>query len=172
MLARAVKAQPKSGRAVALLGVARYQDSYGEKGAREIKRGVKMAPEDPVVARALVLLWLEQDKPAKALKVAKRFAKVRKDHAMGPFLMGLVQEQQEEFKPAIASYEKAIKLDDRFIDAHKNLAILCIAQNLNYQDRERTIKALKHFKRYEELGGRDPKIRQVAETLRKLFKQR
>ena len=60
---------------------------------------------------------------------------------------------------------------ERFIDAHKNLAILCIAQNPLYKDKVRTDKALRHFKRYFELGGNDEQVRRIYGTLLQFLKR-
>jgi hypothetical protein len=70
-----------------------------------------------------------------------------------------------------AAYEKAISLDDAFLDAHKNLAILCLTDNPTYQDRERTAKAMKHFQRYFDLGGKDPTLEQSYRQIKGFLDQ-
>jgi tetratricopeptide (TPR) repeat protein len=171
LLKLAVKQDPKSGRARTYLGLATYQDTLGKKGMKDVKAGIKLAPKDPEVARAVVLVLLDAGSPAPAAKEAKRFAKARSDHPMGAFLHALIKEREGEFDKAIKLYEQAIKADDTFLDAHKNLAILCITQNPMYENKERTIKAFKHFKRYEDLGGRDEKVKRIHATLKSFFKQ-
>ena len=82
------------------------------------------------------------------------------------------QERGKKYDDAIASYEAAAKLDDTFLDAHKNLAILCIAQNPLYTNQERTGKAMKHFERYFALGGRDAQVKQIWETLQQFIESK
>ena len=170
LLKLAVKQDPKSGRARCYLGLARYQESLGKKGRKDISAGVKLAPKDPEVSRAVVLVMLEEGSPDAAAKEAKRFAKARRDHPMGPFLAAMIKEREGEYDKAIEYYQKAIKADDTFLDAHKNLAILCIAQNPMYQNGKRTGLALTHFKRYEELGGQDTRVKQIHATLLSFIK--
>ena len=54
--------------------------------------------------------------------------------------------------------EKALALDASFLDAHKNLAILCHTRNPLYTDEVRTKKALEHYAKYFELGGQDKEL--------------
>jgi len=171
VLREAVKLDAKSGRAHCFLGIALRQETFGKQGGGEIEKGVKLAPDDAVVARAAVLFWLDEDEPRKAAKAADAFRKKRKKDPMGYFLKALVLEREKEYDDAIAAYEKAIELDDTFLDAHKNLAILCVAQNPLYRDRKRTELAMKHFERYRELGGKDEQVLQIHETLKKVLPQ-
>lgn len=126
---------------------------------RTLKKARKAAPKSPEAARALVDAHLRDPKPKRgakqALKVAKAQAKAAPKHPTGYFLQGLAYERLKKDDEAIAAYERALALDERFLDAHKNLAILCITDNPTYQDRERTAKAMKHFERYFALGGKD-----------------
>ena len=171
VLTRAVKKDPKSGRAHCFLGIATRNKTYGSKGGKSIAKGVKLAPTDPVVARAAVLYWLEEQEPKKALAAATAFRKQDKKAPMASFLEALVHENAQDYGDAIESYQAAIKLDPKFLDAHKNLAILCIAQNPMYKDKKRTDLAMKHFAEYRKLGGRDTKVIQIHETLKKFVHQ-
>ena len=134
------------------------------KALKTLKAARKAAPKDPQTARALVEAYLRDPKDKKADKkaeaVARKQIKALPKHPMGHFLRGLALEHRKQDDDAIEAYEKALALDDRFLDAHKNLAILCITDNPTYQDKERTEKAMKHFARYFELGGKDPKLEQ------------
>lgn len=172
VLGAAVKAAPESGRAVCFLGIARMQASDGRKGRKEVEKGAQMAKDDPEVARASVVAYLRDEDTDDALRAAQRFAKAQPKSPMGPFLVAVVREREKKYDDAIASYETAVKLDDTFLDAHKNLAILCIAQNPLYTNQERTGKAMKHFDRYFALGGRDAEVKQIYETLRQFIQAR
>ena len=171
-LRQAVKAAPKSGRAYCFLGIALREETDGNKGAKEIAKGQKLAPADPVVARAAVLYWLEADETDKARKAADTFRRKHKKHPMGPFLKALALERDKKFDDAIEAYQKSIALDDKFIDAHKNLAILCIAQNPVYKNQKRTALAMQHFEKYRALGGKDERVIRIHETLKKFIRQR
>ncbi len=172
VLEEAAKAEPESGRALCFLGIARMQESGGRKGRKEVEKGAQMAKDDPEVARASVVAYLRDEDTDDALRAARRFAKAQPKSPMGPFLVAVVREREKQYDEAIASYEASLKLDDTFIDAHKNLAILCIAQNPLYTNRERTGKAMKHFDRYFALGGRDAEVKQIWETLQQFIKAR
>ena len=165
-LEKAVAADGKSARAAAFLGVARLRATDGKEGGKDLARGLKLGAEDPEVARAAVAERLRSGDLAEARKAAKTFAAANKKHPMGPFLEGLVAEREKEYGAAIESYANAAKLDDTFLDAHKNLAILCITDNPVYSNRERTKKAFDHFAKYFELGGRDEELRRTYETIK------
>jgi tetratricopeptide (TPR) repeat protein len=169
VLDQAAKAAPESGRALCFLGIARMRGSEGRKGRKEVERGAQLAKDDPEVARASVVAYLADQDTDDALRAAQRFQKAQPKSPMGPFLVALVQEREKKYDDAIASYEAAAKLDDTFLDAHKNLAILCIAQNPLYTNQERTGKAMKHFERYFALGGRDAQVKQIWETLQQFI---
>jgi len=171
VLEEAAKAAPESGRAICFLGIARMQESGGRKGRKEVEKGAQMAKDDPEVARASVVAYLRDEDTDDALRAAQRFAKAQPKSPMGPFLVAVVREREKKYDDAIVAYEASVKLDDNFLDAHKNLAILCIAQNPLYTNKERTGKAMKHFDRYFALGGRDAEVKRIYETLRQFLKQ-
>ncbi|HEX5137111.1 MAG TPA: tetratricopeptide repeat protein [Planctomycetota bacterium] len=172
VLEEAVKAAPDSARALCFLGIARMRTTEGRKGRKEIEKAAGLAKDDPEIARAAVVAYLKDEDTDDAGKAARRFAKAQPKSPMGPFLVAVVQEREKGYDDAIASYEAALKLDDSFLDAHKNLAILCIAQNPLYTNTLRTEKAQKHFERYFELGGRDEHVREIWNTLQQFLKSR
>jgi tetratricopeptide (TPR) repeat protein len=172
VLEGAVKAAPDSGRALCFLGIARMRESDGRKGRKDIERGAQLAKDDPEVARASVVAYLRDEDPDDARRAAERFQKAQPKSPMGPFLVALVEEREKRYDDAIASYEKALKVDDTFVDAHKNLAILCIAQNPLYTDEKRTAMAMKHFDRYFALGGKDAEVKRIYDTLQQFLKAR
>ena len=172
VLDKAVKAAPESGRALCFLGIARMRESDGRKGRKDVEKGAQLAKDDPEVARAAVVAYLKDQDTDDARRAAQRFQKAQPKSPMGPFLVALVEEREKKFDDAIASYEAAAKLDDTFIDAHKNLAILCIVQNPLYTNQERTEKAMKHFDRYFALGGRDAQVKQIYETLQQFIQSK
>src|SRR5205085_11676675 len=99
-------------------------------------------------------------------KAAAAYAKARKGHATAFFLEGLVSDRAKKVDEAIALYEKAVRADPQDLDAHKNLAILCVTENPLYQDAERTRKAMEHFQRYVDLGGKDKRLKELYSTMK------
>lgn len=191
-LGRALQGAGRSDEALAVLGQAAERDkkdvaaqrALGEvlnargetaKAVKVLRGAMKLAPEDALTGRALVEALLQgqedgrnvdKDAAKEAERVGARLVKARKDHPMGHFLLGLVYDRTGKDRDAIAAYEAAIAADDHFLDAHKNLAILCTAKNPLYTDAERTTKAMEHYARYFELGGKDKELENVYRTLK------
>jgi tetratricopeptide (TPR) repeat protein len=165
-LEKATKLDAKDAAARRSLGEAHLAKNETDKALADLSAATKLDPKDPLASRSLTELLLKGDKTDAAQKEASRLAAVIPDHPMGHFLAGYVFDKQKKIKDAIEEYEKAIAKDDKFIDAHKNLAILCVSQNPNYQDKDKTKKALEHFKRYFELGGKDEQLKQTYEQIK------
>jgi tetratricopeptide (TPR) repeat protein len=79
--------------------------------------------------------------------------------------MGWVMERDAEDEQALEQYERALALDATFLDAHKNLAILCHTLSNTYQDKARTKLAFAHYERYFALGGKDATLRAMYDNL-------
>ena len=169
VLEKAAAADPKSARARAALGTVRVATGKKDEGRKDLAAALKLDPADSEVARAVVEERIGAEDLPGAGRAAAAFAKARKDSPFGPFLGALVDDRAKRVDEAIAGYEKAIAMDDRFLDAHKDLAILCVSQNPLYQDKVRTQKAVAHFKKYEELGGKDGKVLEVWHTLQQFL---
>lgn len=165
-LAKAVAADGKLATARAWLGLARSRAGKPADGQKDVAEAMKAAPADAEVARVAVTERIEAKDVDGAMKAALAFSKAKKDHPMAPFLVAFVNDRGGRFAEAIAGYEKAIAVDASFLDAHKNLAILCIAQNPVYTDAKRTAKAMEHFAAYEKLGGRDASVLQIYGQLK------
>lgn len=163
---KAVAADSKTARYRAWHGLALTKAGKGDEGKKEIAAAVKADPADPEVARAAVEERLLAKDVDGAGKAAAAFSKAKKESPLGPFLQGLVLDRATKVDEAIASYEKALALDAGFLDAHKNIAILCIAQNPMYTNPKRTRLAMEHFEKYQSLGGKDPEVIRVFEQLR------
>ena len=135
--------------------------------AKELLLAVHREDErNPASTRAVVELWLRADELEKAGDVVERFVSKQKKHPLGYFLRGLVLERRGEVDEAIAAYQQALEKDERYLDAHKNLAILCHTQSDTYQILERNALALKHYARYFELGGGDEELEKTYLTLK------
>lgn len=176
-LARALTAQDKLDEAEKLLTVLAKSESKDasvrhalgelhlrankpEKARKTLAEICALEPKNTSFARSYCdALWALKDDAA-ATKVAEQLAKDLPKHPMGLFLLAVTQERLGQDGKAIESYEKALALDLSFLDAHKNLAILCHTRNPTYQDAVRTEKSLAHYAKYFELGGRDPELQQ------------
>jgi len=170
-LEKAVKLDAKDVAARRSLGEARLVKGDLDKAKTDLEAATKLDPKDPLSARSLVETHIRAEKFDAAGKEAERFAKAVPESAMGHFLKGLVLDRKGETKDAIEAYEKAIAKDDRFLDAHKNLAILCVAQSNTYQDRARVKKAFEHFQRYFDLGGKDAELKETYQTIKDVLAQ-
>ena len=160
VLRKAFKANRRDAGAQRALGDALAATGQKKEAAKILTRAFAADKKAALTCRSLVVVLLECDAPAEARSAAKKLVKSRPDHPMGHFLLGLVLDREGEDEQAIAAYEQAIEKDGKFLDAHKNLAILCHTANPLYQDSVRTEKALKHYAIYFELGGKDPELKQ------------
>lgn len=155
--------------ALLALGQAHLALKKTKEARLELGKAYELEPSNPQVARGWVeYLFTENDLP-KALKVAQDLGKALPTHAMGPFLEGLALERDRKDSKALEAYEEALKRDPNFLDAHKNLAILCHTQNPLYQDAERSQKALEHYERYFALGGKDDELQQVYQQFKSFY---
>jgi tetratricopeptide (TPR) repeat protein len=170
-LRSAVLLDAKDPAAQRTLGEALIAAGKTEDGTKALDAAVKLAPNDPFTARALAEARLKAEDLKGAKAVAEKFAKAAPKHPMGDFLMALALDRQGEHKDAIEAYERALAKDDRFLDAHKNLAILCHVQSNTYQDQARVKKAFEHYERYFALGGADAKLKQMYDTMKAYFTQ-
>jgi len=166
LLRRAVAADARDVDARRELGELLLRADRIPDARKELAAANELDAKDPFVARAWVDVLLRGDELARARKVADAFARARPKHAVGPFLQALCLERDGKDGPAIEAYEKAIELDEQFLDAHKNLAILCHTRNPTYQDVERTAKALAHYERYFALGGKDKELQRLYLTVK------
>jgi tetratricopeptide (TPR) repeat protein len=165
-LTQAVKFDAKDPLAVLALGQTHLAMKKTKEAKAEIGAAYALDPTNPLVVKGWCEWLFAENDNARALKVAGDLSKAQPKHPLGPFLEGLAFERDGKDKKAIAAYEEALKRDANFLDAHKNLAILCHTQNPMYTDEVRTKKALEHYERYFALGGKDPEL----ETAYKQFK--
>lgn len=161
ILVKAVAADSKDALALFALGSTHLLMRKTKEAKGELGKAYALDPSNPLVARGWCEWLFADNDDQKALKVAQDLSKALPKHPMGPFLEGLALEREGKDKKALAAYEEALKRDDKFLDAHKNLAILCHTRNPTYQDLERTDKAIEHYARYFELGGKDKELEQV-----------
>jgi tetratricopeptide (TPR) repeat protein len=169
VLKEAVAADAKDVAAQRALGELRVRQGAWKEADKVLEAALKLAPNDPLTLRALAESKLRQDDPKTALRLAQRLAKAAPKHPLGPFLKALALEKDGKDDEAIEAYEQALALDDAFLDAHKNLAILCHTRNPTYADEARTKKAMKHYERYFALGGADARLKAMYDQLSAVF---
>ncbi len=161
---KALKLEAKNAEAWRALGELHLAKEESKPALKALKKAVGYAPTDPAAARSYVVALLAAEKSKEAVSAATRLISKRKKHPMGSFLLGLALEQRGKHAAAITAYEKALALDDAFLDAHKNLAILCHTMSRTYQNAARVKKAMHHYERYFALGGKDDKLKQTYLT--------
>ncbi len=162
----AVAADAKDAQARRALGEALTAAKKLVAAKTELAEAAKLAPGDAWIARSQVELALLSDEAKDAARIAKALCKAQPKHPLGPFLSGVVLEKQGEDDEAIEAYEKALALDETFLDAHKNLAILCHTMSATYSNTARVRKSLEHYERYFALGGKDPELKQTYEQVK------
>ena len=168
---RAVELDAKDAEAQRTLGEAYLAEKNEAAAKKPLEAAYKLDRKDPRTVRALFEYHFRGDRIDKAAAIAQKLSKDVAQHPMGWFLRGVAADRAGDDDEAIAHYEKAIALDDTFIDAHKNLAILCTAKNPLYRNKERTDKALAHYERYFALGGEDPELERVYKTIKSFLAQ-
>jgi tetratricopeptide (TPR) repeat protein len=160
-LEKAVAADKRDVDARRTLGTALAAAGKRKEALSALKKAWKQDKKDALTARAFVTVLLDADMTAEAKSVAKAILKAHRDEPMGYFLTGLVLDREKQTDEAEKAYLAAVGKDDRFIDAHKNLAILYHSVNPTYRDIERTKKSMHHYERYFALGGRDEELKKV-----------
>ncbi len=171
VLEAAVAQEPKDIAASRTLAVALLAAGKIEEGTKRLEAAFKAAPKDPVTARALAEARLRADDLGGAKQVGEALLKALPKHPMGDFLVALALDRDGKDKEAIEAYEQALAKDETFLDAHKNLAILCHVNSNTYQDEERVKKAFAHYERYFALGGADARLKQMYDTMKSYFAQ-
>jgi len=170
-LAKAVKLDAKDALALLAIGQTHLAMKKTKEAKTEIGAAYQLDAKNPVVVRGWCEWLFAENDNAKASKVAADLSRSQPKHPMGPFLEGLAFERDGKDGKAIDAYEEALKRDANFLDAHKNLAIVCHTRNPMYQDLGRTEKALLHYERYFALGGKDPELEQAYTQFKGFYEQ-
>jgi len=165
VLSAALAAEPKDVGALVAHGL--LLSSLGRSGEakKELETAWRLDPKNALTVRGYVEVLLRADENPAAAAVIESFAAERPEHPLGPFLLAWVMERDGEDEQAIEQYQEALKRDPGFIDAHKNLAILCHTLSNTYRAKERVNLAYEHYERYFALGGKDPELKAMFESL-------
>jgi len=163
----AIKADAKDAAARRALGELQVRQKKLGKARATLRAAYRLAPDDAFCVRALVEVLLVGGDVKGAEKAAKKFVKARPEHPMGYFLSAVLMERRKKVDKAAERYRKALRLDPRFLDAHKNLAILLHTNNPEYKDVQMLKDALDHYEEYFLLGGRDETMRNTWRLLKR-----
>ena len=165
ILESALAAEPKDVGALVARGLLLSNTGKSDEAKQALEAAWGLDPKGPLTTRGYVEVLLRADDVPGASLVAEKFMGSRPDHPLGPFLFAWTLERDGEDEQALAQYQAALKLDPSFVDAHKNLAILCHTLSNTYKVRERVLLAYEHYERYFALGGKDPELERMYKDL-------
>jgi len=165
ILASALAAEPKDVGAIVAQGLLLSSSGHSDEAKKTMEQAWKLDPKGPLTARGYVEVLLRADDNPAAAAIAEEFMGARPKHPLGPFLLAWTLERDGEDTQAIEQYQKALELDPNFVDAHKNLAILCHTMSKTYSIKERVELAYAHYERYFALGGKDPELERTYKDL-------
>lgn len=165
LFARILDHEPKD--VGALVGLGELQTRLEHYGAalESLGAALALAPDDVQATRALFEAQLRSGDNLAAAGLAERTMQRRPEHPLGHFLLAVVMERDGADEDAALQYQAALERDGTFLDAHKNLAILCHTLSDDYEDKDRVRLAYAHYARYFELGGGDESLRATYEQL-------
>jgi len=166
LLRKALRLEPRDPAPRRALGECLAADGKPREARKELEAATKLDPRDPLTARLLVEITVSAGDTSGASKAAEAFRRADPKHPLGDFLLGLVQDRIGDVRAAVESYEAALAKDPKFLDAHKNLAILLVGDNPGYKDVAKTKRAFAHLGSYFELGGEDENLRKAFEKIR------
>jgi tetratricopeptide (TPR) repeat protein len=165
VLASALAAEPKDVGALVAQGLLLSLTGKSDEAKKAVESAWKLDPKGPLTTRGYVEVLLRADDVPGAAAVAEQFMSARPRHPLGPFLFAWTLERDGEDEQAIEQYQAALERDPNFVDAHKNLAILCHTLSNTYKVRERVLLAYEHYERYFALGGKDQDLERMYKDL-------
>jgi putative PEP-CTERM system TPR-repeat lipoprotein len=112
-----------------VLGLSMIGSGQSASALTELERAYKADPQQTQAGAALVSLYLRGQQTAKARSVAEALVRQRPANPGFHNLLGMAKAQAGDRPGAIAAYNQAIKLDDKFVAAKLNLARMEVAAN-------------------------------------------
>jgi cellulose synthase operon protein C len=109
------------------LGISLVGGGQTGSGVTELENAFKRDPNQTRAGAALVVLYLRDNQPVKAISVAQVLTKQQPANPAFANLLGMAYARAAKPVEAKAAYEQALKLDDTLTDAKINLARLDIA---------------------------------------------
>jgi len=165
LLESALAAEPKDVGALVARGLLCSSTGKSDEAKKTLEAAWKLDPKGALTTRGYVEVLLRADDVPAAAAVAEKFMSSRPAHPLGPFLFAWTLERDGEDEQAVEQYEAALARDPNFVDAHKNLAILCHTLSNTYKVRERVLLAYEHYERYFALGGKDQDLERMYKDL-------
>lgn len=107
-----------------VLGQALMRQGKLDEAEQQLALAWKREPNRAVGGTALAMLHLRQGQPAKAVPVAKAVVALNPANASAHHLLGIAQAAAGDLKGARASYQQALKLDGKLVEAQLSLARL------------------------------------------------
>ena len=133
------------------------------KAEGAFKKAVEVQPDAEEAVTSLAFLYNEEGDSKRAIAVLEAVPEVARSAKIYAAL-GYTQEQQKNYKQAVAAYEKAVELDRENLDALRGLA-----QNLAYDNRPE--EALEHYQAIAEADPQDPQsYLRMADIYRRMGK--
>lgn len=105
-----------------VLGLSLIRSGHTETGISELETAYKKNPRQTQAATALVTLYMRNGQPAKAVTVAEGLVKLQPDNAGFFNLLGMAKGQSGLVVAARTAFERALKIDAKFIAPQLNLA--------------------------------------------------
>ncbi|MEQ1892051.1 MAG: tetratricopeptide repeat protein [Planctomycetota bacterium] len=165
VLEAALKSDPKDIGALTAHGLLASTLGRAEVAKKELAQAYQLDPGNPFTVRGYVEVLLRAEDTPTAASVIESFEKTHPRHPLGPFLMAWTMERDGEDEQAVEQYQLALERDPTYLDAHKNLAILCHTLSNTYQLKERVELAYAHYQQYFDLGGRDAELKTMFDSL-------
>ncbi|HZH73538.1 MAG TPA: tetratricopeptide repeat protein [Mariniphaga sp.] len=104
------------------------QDTMG--AVQALQEGFEKYPEDNTVLTNMIQIYLDMNKTEDALKYLRMAIEREPNNATFHFAQGTLHEKLDNIDEAIASYEKAIEVDDSFFNAYYNLGAVYYNQGV------------------------------------------
>jgi len=106
---RLVAAEPQSAMPLMRLASAHFARKDFDKAIDALRRAQKLAPNDPTIARDLVVSYVMAEKPDEALKQAKAFQQAHPKSATGYVLEGDIYASGKQWAQAERAYREGLK---------------------------------------------------------------
>lgn len=168
-LRRACELDAKDALAQRALGEVLLAADRVDEALKALEAAWKLDAKDPLTARSFVEAQLRKGSVDAAARTAAAFASAAPKSAMAWFLKGLVLDRQGETRDAVSAYEKALAADGRFLDAHRNLAVLFTTSNAMYSNPDLVEKACAHAEAYVQQGGEDARLKELLDQIRSIL---
>lgn len=161
-LERALRHHPDMALLHLNLGAMHYK--LGDFGTAEeyLLQSAQLQPGQSSVQRRLAELYLASDRPAAAIRHARRALELFPDDGTLTYYLGRAYEESGDLDGARSQYREAVRLDIGFTEAWYRLAVL----ERRGGDRDEADRALWRFRRLQGIGNGDPDVPKELDKLR------